>query len=108
MDTYTQIYFRPHCVSDVLQPERADADPLADHGRGDARAGADPGGGGRAARRLLHARDALPPRPLPRRADLALRRPPRQLRRHRQVHRPLRLRPEELRHAMHRTLQVKL
>ena len=43
---------------DLFQPERPDADPVPDHGRGHARAGADPGRGGGAEGRVQHARDA--------------------------------------------------
>ena len=44
-------------VSDLLQPERPDPDPVSDHGRRHARAGAHPGGGGGAQGRLQHPRD---------------------------------------------------
>ena len=37
---------------DVFQPERPDADPVPDHGRGHARAGADTGWGGGAEGRI--------------------------------------------------------
>ena len=92
--------------ADVLQPERADPHPLADHGRRDPRARAHPGRGRRPARRLLHPGDPLPPGPLPRGTDLAVRRPAGVLREQRQVHRPLRRGAQELRHALHRALQV--
>ena len=44
-------------LPDLLQPERADSDPVPDNGRSHARAGAHPGGGGRAEGRLLQQGD---------------------------------------------------
>ena len=45
-------------VSDLLQPERPDPDPVSDHGRRHARAGAHPGRGGGAQGRLQHQGDS--------------------------------------------------
>ena len=45
-------------VSDLLQPERPDPDPVSDHRRRHARAGAHPGRGGGAQGRLQHQGDS--------------------------------------------------
>ncbi len=92
--------------ADVLQPERPDPDSLPDHWGRHPRAGAHPGGRRGPEGGLLHPRDPEPPRPLQGGTDLALRRAPGLLRQRGKVHRPLRGGAKELRHAMHRALQV--
>ncbi len=93
--------------ADVLQPERPDPDPLPDHWGRHPRAGAHPGRGRRPEGGLLHPRDPEPPRPLQGGTDLAVRRAPGLLRQRGKVHRPLRGGAKELRHAMHRAIQVR-